>query len=80
MYSYYLMSSFDYFKAFVKAVKPAITTMQLVQFLMILVQCIIAVLPSCSATRLFYIQFPNIFLLLFMFGKFFVNSYIVKTK
>lgn len=78
MYSYYLLSSFDTFKGFVKVIKPAVTIMQLIQFILILVHCIIAVLPGCAATKLFYIQFPNVFLLLFMFGKFFVRSYMRK--
>lgn len=81
MYSYYLLSSFKSTKEIVKPIKPFITIIQLVQFLLILGHCIVAILPTCSSTKWFYIQFPNVFILLFMFGKFFVRSYMkVKAK
>lgn len=52
--------------------------MQLVQFVLIFVHCIIAILPSCNSTKLFYVQFINVPLLMYMFGKFFVKSYLAK--
>lgn len=76
MYSYYLLSSFKSTKDIVKPIKPVITIIQLLQFLLILGHCIVAILPNCHSTKLFYMQFPNVFILLFMFGKFFARSYL----
>lgn len=74
MYSYYLLSSFQSTKKMMEAIKPLITILQLAQFLIIFGHCLVAVI-SCSATKLFYIQFPNVFLLIFMFLKFFIKTY-----
>jgi len=76
MYSYYLLTSIELTKKLVRPIKPLITAMQLGQFFVIMVHCIIHVLPSCNASKLFFIKIPNISLLIFMFGKFFVNSYL----
>jgi elongation of very long chain fatty acids protein 4 len=75
MYTYYLLSSVSFTKRLMISVKPFVTILQLTQFLIITGHCIAAVMPSCDATRLFYIQFPNVFLLIYMFVNFFIKTY-----
>ena len=80
MYTYYLLSSVSSTKRLMKKVKPFVTILQLIQFLIITGHCLVAIQPSCDATRLFYIQFPNVFLLMYMFVKFFIQTYVNKKK
>lgn len=80
MYTYYLLSSVNSTKRLMKKVKPFVTILQLIQFLVITGHCLVAIQPSCDATRLFYIQFPNVFLLMYMFVKFFIQTYVNRNK
>lgn len=80
MYTYYLLSSVSFTKRLMNKVKPFVTILQLIQFLIITGHCVVAIHPSCNATRLFYIQFPNVFLLMYMFVKFFIQTYVNKKK
>lgn len=75
MYTYYLLSSVSLTKNLMMSVKPFVTILQLAQFLIITGHCLVAIMPSCGATKLFYIQFPNVFLLIYMFVKFFIKTY-----
>jgi uncharacterized membrane protein len=57
-------------------VKPFITVIQLIQFVVILIHCVTVVLPDCNAGYFFYIQIVNFVVLTFLFGQFFVESYL----
>jgi hypothetical protein len=80
MYSYYLLSSVSSVKRLMMTVKPFLTLLQLTQFCIITGHCLIALLPPCQGTRLFYIQFPNVFLLIYLFTKFFIQTYLLRKK
>jgi GNS1/SUR4 family len=77
MYSYYLLSSYksQSVQAFVKLVKPLITLLQLIQFLFIIAECVIAILPTCNANFFFHVQIANFVILFALFGKFFIKTY-----
>lgn len=82
MYSYYYLSSFknDKIQKVLKHVKPLITIIQLVQFIIIIAHCTVAVLPSCNASYFFDIQIFNFTVLFYLFGKFFIQSYMKSEK
>lgn len=82
MYSYYYLSSFknELLQRILKWVKPLITIIQLVQFVIIIVHCTIAALPSCNASFFFDINIINFSVLFYLFGKFFVETYIKSDK
>lgn len=75
MYSYYLLSSFDSMKKVTSKVKRLITTIQIIQLIVLLVHCVRAVMPGCGATKLYYLQAANIAFLIFNFVKFYAKSY-----
>ncbi|CAO1420809.1 unnamed protein product [Diamesa tonsa] len=79
MYSYYLLTSFKVWEKYLKMFKPILTSMQLIQFIIILGHCTAAVLPSCRASPIFYGMFVNVVLLFILFGNFFIKNYL-KTK
>lgn len=78
MYSYYFLSSFSQLTKYTNVVKPYLTAVQIAQLVVILGQCTVAILPSCKATKLFYLQFVNIGILIFMFSQFYAKSYMKK--
>lgn len=79
MYAYYFLSSFRDIRDYLDYVKPVITIMQMVQFFAILAQCIIAILPDCSANGIFFhLQIVNLCILVSLFGHFFVTNYLKK--
>lgn len=82
MYSYYYLSSYknENIQKVCKVVKPFITIIQLVQFVIIIAHCIVAVLPTCNASYFFHIQISNFVILFVLFGKFFIENYLKKTK
>lgn len=82
MYSYYFLSSFHHetLQKAIRVVKPFITIIQLVQFVIIITHCTIAILPTCGASYFFDIQIFNFVLLTFLFGKFFVQSYLLSER
>lgn len=82
MYSYYLLSSFKHedIQNIVKRIKPCITVVQLIQFGIIVIHCIVAILPECNLSYFFYVQIVNFIALTYLFGKFFVESFIVDNK
>jgi len=82
MYSYYFFSSFQNKKLMqiMKHIKPFITIMQLVQFIIIIVHLTIAILPSCGCGYFFHLQLINFIVLTFLFGQFFIQTYIKKGK
>lgn len=80
MYLFYFCSSIKSLSGVVKVVKPLLTAIQIVQLSVMLVHCFVAVSSSCKATKLFYLQIFNISFLIFLFAKFFVQSYMKKNK
>ncbi|CAO1442140.1 unnamed protein product [Diamesa hyperborea] len=80
MYSYYLLTSFKVWEKYLKMFKPILTSMQLIQFIIILGHCTAAVLPSCRASPIFYGMFVNVVLLFILFGNFFIKNYLKTQK
>lgn len=78
MYTYYFLSSFKSIKGFIIAIKPVITIVQLVQFVLILGHCIIAILPDCNSGIFFHLQIANLCMLIILFGHFFITNYLKK--
>jgi hypothetical protein len=76
MYFYYFTSSFRQMSETTKVVKPFITIIQLVQLVVILGQTAASIIPSCGASKIFYIQAVNIGILIYFFAKFYIQSYI----
>lgn len=74
------MSSFKSMTKLTAVLKPAITSIQLIQLAMILGHCFVAVKANCGASSLFLLQIPNIFLLILMFAKFYVQSFLKKSR
>lgn len=82
MYTYYCLSSFrtEKLQKIIKLIKPLITIMQLAQFVVIIVHCTVAIWPTCNASFFFDVQIFNFVLLMILFGKFFVQSYLTNDK
>lgn len=82
MYSYYFFSSFQNKKLLeiMKHIKPFITVMQLVQFIIIIAHLIVAILPSCGMSYFFHLQLINFIVLTVLFGQFFMQTYIKKEQ
>jgi hypothetical protein len=78
MYTYYFLSSFKNIKNAVNIAKPVITIVQLVQFVLILGVCIIAILPGCGYSIFFHLQIANLCMLIILFGHFFIKNYLSK--
>lgn len=76
MYLYYFMSSFKSLRSVTKVLKPIMTTIQIVQLLLILGQCLAA--KFCGNSNLFYAFSFNFGVLIFFFGKFYVENYFKK--
>lgn len=79
MYAYYFFSSFRKLKRITNVVKPVITCVQVVQLVLILGHCVVAVMPGCRNSKLFYLQIANIGFLILMFVKFFHESFVKKS-
>lgn len=79
MYSYYFMSSIKdpAVRKVANKVKPFITILQLLQFGVIITHCTVAVLPDCDSSYFFHIQIVNFVVLTYLFGRFFVESFVV---
>jgi hypothetical protein len=76
MYTYYFASSFKTMNFNTRKVKPLITIIQLIQLVIIVGHTLVAVLPSCNASNLFYLQFVNILILIMFFSNFYIQNYI----
>jgi GNS1/SUR4 family len=64
---------------FVKVFKPYMTIIQLIQLIVGFVHVMVTALPSCGGSKQFYLQALNLFILIVLFGKFFIKNY-TKTK
>lgn len=80
MYSYYFMSSIKdpSVRKVASKVKPFITILQLAQFGVIITHCTVAILPDCDSSYFFHIQIVNFVVLTYLFGRFFVDSFVLK--
>ena len=74
MYSYYFLSSFNAFKSITNKVKPFITAMQITQLVFIMTH-IIHALARCNVSKLYWLQFGNIAILITMFLQFYFKTY-----
>nr|BCB67644.1 C18/C20 elongase [Parietichytrium sp.] len=79
MYAYYFFSSQGF--GFVKPIKPYITTLQMTQFMAMLVQSLYDYLFPCDYPQAL-VQLLGVYMitLLALFGNFFVQSYLKKPK
>jgi hypothetical protein len=76
MYSYYLASSFKACCGMTKILKPYLTIIQITQLVVLIGQCVFAILPTCKNHReLYLIQIVNIAIILLLFIKFYNQSY-----
>lgn len=76
MYSYYFLSSYKTLTPYVKLAKPFITAIQLLQLVIMFGESIVAVMPSCRSTNIFYGMIANIGILIAFFTQFYVKSYV----
>jgi GNS1/SUR4 family len=74
MYSYYFLSSFKVFKKATQSVKSLITSVQIVQLVVLFLHCFHTI-ASCNMTKLYYLQAGNLAFLVFMFFKFYAKNY-----
>lgn len=82
MYSYYFFSSFKSksIQKITVRVKPFITIIQLVQFVIIIAHCTVAILPSCNGSYFFDVQIFNFIVLFYLFGQFYLQTYMKTNK
>lgn len=80
MYSYYFLSTFKSLAYPMKLLKPLITALQIVQLVVLVGHCTVAIMPSCNATKLYHLSLLNLGILIFMFGRFYAKSYIKKKE
>lgn len=80
MYSYYFLSSFKTLSPKLSTIKPIITIIQLTQLVAIFGQSVAAVLPSCSASKLFYLQIANALVLIYFFARFYIENFLKKKQ
>jgi hypothetical protein len=78
MYGFYFCSSVKSLSVIVKALKPCLTAIQLTQLVLILGQCIAAVL--CKHSNFFYLLILNIFILIILFINFYNQTYLKPNK
>lgn len=74
MYSYYFLSSFESCRKFTATIKSSLTAIQIVQLLVLVFHCLRALI-GCGATKLYYLHISNLAFLVYMFVKFYVQSY-----
>lgn len=81
MYIYYFLAALGpQWQKVLNPHKPKLTTLQMIQFCIIIGHCCVALSPSCrfpgAAMNMLFI--PNIILIFYMFGDFFKNNYLKK--
>jgi elongation of very long chain fatty acids protein 1 len=80
MYIFYFCSSIQSLSKSVKAMKPLLTSIQMVQLLLILQHSVIAVSPSCKTSNMHFVMIADMLILIFLFASFFRSSYIKSSK
>lgn len=73
MYAYYFVSSFPKFRSVTNVIKPYITIMQIIQLIMILVQCI--AIYNCEESKLNYLLVGNFAVNIVLFTHFYIKTY-----
>lgn len=79
MYSYYFLTSFKRLRSHLKIVKPLITILQLTQLVIIFGNTVVALSPSCSRTKIYYLMIINMVILIGLFTKFYIETYTKKS-
>jgi len=81
MYTYYLLSSYTSMRKFISVLKPLITAVQILQLLTLVVHFSFIILV-CNASWLFIVQLTNVCIILVLFIKFYVQTYVqrIQTK
>jgi GNS1/SUR4 family len=79
MYSYYFFSSFETFKKATSKVKPLITAVQIFQLIVLFVYCTLLIF-RCQVSKVYHLQAANLAMLVFLFLKFFIKSFLQKRK
>lgn len=81
MYTYYLLSSFGpYMQNKLKHIKPKLTMLQLVQLLILFLQNMQLLAPTCPIANIVaYIFLPNLVINIVFFAKFYIDNYNKKT-
>lgn len=80
MYSYYFLSSFKSLNSRLRHIKPIVTVIQITQLVLIFGNTIVALLPSCNTTRLYYLMLLNMLILIGFFAKFYFDNFVKSTK
>lgn len=82
MYFYYFLALFGpKMQKTLQPIKRMLTMIQMVQFLLMLTQCTLSVVNSCPIPNaILWIFCPNIVLNLYLFAKFYRQSYLAKQK
>lgn len=82
MYSYYFLALFGpKMQKALQPVKKLLTLVQMIQFVLMLIQCTIAIIHQCPIPNSILLLFcPNIALNLYLFAKFYVKTYNAKRK
>jgi elongation of very long chain fatty acids protein 1 len=78
MYFYYFLTSFKSMLKLTTKIKPFMTAIQIAQLIIILGHLIVAVMPSCETSKIYYLMIINISILILMFGQFYFKSYMKK--
>lgn len=82
MYSYYFLALFGpKMQRALQPVKRVLTMVQMIQFIIMLSQCLMSVIHSCAIPNAILIMYcPNVALNLYLFAKFYRKSYLAKRK
>lgn len=82
MYFYYFLALFGRnMQRALNPVKKFLTAVQMIQFVLMLTQCILSMVYSCAipgAVLLMYV--PNVALNLYLFGQFYRRSYLAQKR
>ncbi|XP_070502491.1 very long chain fatty acid elongase 7-like [Chironomus tepperi] len=76
MYIYYFLSSYKALQTWLLKLKPVLTTIQIIQLILILGQCVAE--EFCGTSHLFRIGMFQITVLLMFFGNFYYQNYMKK--
>lgn len=82
MYTYYFLAMFGPpVQRKILWFKKSITSIQLIQFVILIVNGVIACNPSCGSPKWFLAFYlPNIVFLLVMFIKFYIKNYVIRKE
>uniref|UniRef100_A0A336LKC7 Elongation of very long chain fatty acids protein n=1 Tax=Culicoides sonorensis TaxID=179676 RepID=A0A336LKC7_CULSO len=76
MYIYYFLALFKPMQMILRPIKPAITIMQMTQFVLMFGHVVTALKPSCHVNKtLFYSFLPNVVIIFYLFYDFYKKAY-----